>query len=75
MQSAKVMGEAMKAVAQQNPIYPSLEPFQQLKRITELVKSTQTALTQDNNENIPPTKHKYRRGRTLQQTKLNSGVS
>lgn len=37
----------MKLVAQQNPIYPHLEPFKQLERITEVVKDATATITPD----------------------------
>ncbi len=70
IEAARELGKAMKAVAHQNPVYPTLEPFQQLERITDLVKDARNVIAPDENgliqvhtpstttpQHIPPDTH------------------
>ena len=47
VEAAKELGKAMRTVANANPVYPQLEPFQQLEQITDLVKDATSIITPD----------------------------
>ncbi|KAL7468990.1 hypothetical protein ACHAXS_009226 [Conticribra weissflogii] len=48
IKAARELGKAMKEVAQQNPVHPTLEPFWQLERITDLVQDARNIIAPDN---------------------------
>ena len=48
---AREFGAAIRRVAEQNPVYPNLEPYQQLQRITDMIKD-KTALLSMNSDGV-----------------------